>query len=283
MRAGSAARFDSKSGRITVTELNERQFVRVLSVKTPASRAEGYARLVLSLKPVLYYRMEQPKDEKDRHVVFDSAPGTHHGELHLPNEFYQPWLFGRFGDSLHLSGPTAPGYVIVPDYPIAKNDRLSVSVWVLAEGRPRGAKIAGNWPAYQRGQFHLGLDWKDDHDLVIGVAQRDGREIVLREGASKPFPVGHWQHVAFVVDKSVLRLYRNGAEVASTPCNGLLTHPYVSTLSIGCQTDDSGRVPHDNYLWQGRIDELAVFHSALSADDIGRLSGHGPPEAHTSR
>ena len=78
--------------------------------------------------------------------------------------------------------------------------------------------------------------------------------------------------MAGVLDKSVLRLYRNGVEVASGPCNGLLANPAYSGLNIGSKTDDGDEGP-SGFFWHGRIDELAIFNRALSAAEILRLSG----------
>ena len=106
-----------------------------------------------------------------------------------------------------------------------------------------------------------------------------GAHVAVREGASHPFPLGKWQHVAFVLDGTLLRLYRNGINVASVPFDGVLADPAVPTLAVGVKTDDSGVLPSASpanaYAWHGRIAELAIFHSALSEEDIRRLyQGH---------
>ena len=75
--AGSAARVDGKAGGVTITVLNEDRFVRVLPPQRILSdHGHTYASMVLSMKPVVYYRMEQPKEEKDRFTLFDSAPAA---------------------------------------------------------------------------------------------------------------------------------------------------------------------------------------------------------------
>ena len=256
-------------------------FVRAIpSEKAVASQA--YAGLVLSLKPAVYYRMEQPKTEKGRFVVLDSAPGGHHGGLRLANEYGgSPYRPGRFGDALWLRGPEAADHVIVPDYPKTTNDRLTVSVWVMATGRPGWAMIASNWGTVHdghttTGQFHLGLYGRDG-DLSAQVTQRNGQWVeVLREGASHPIPMFAWQHVALVADGTTLHLYRNGKEVASSPCAGVLPKPPVAGLGIGCRTNDAGTAvvpdsPPGYDYWQGWIDELAIFNQALSPQQIGQL------------
>ena len=74
----------------------------------------------------------------------------------------------------------------------------------------------------------------------------------------------------------VLRLYRNGVEVGSSPYRGIIHHPFSAKgLSIGCILD-ADHVKSDSErpgFWDGRIDELAVFQHALSAEQVWRLYG----------
>ena len=185
------------------------------------------------------------------------------------NEYALPWVRGRFGDSLFLHGPIDSEYALVRDYPKASGERISASAWVWAESQLTWAKIASNWGTSLHGQFSFGL-YGNDGDLCAAVAQRDRREVFVREGVSKPFPIAQWQHVAFVLDRSVLRLYRNGVEVASAQCDGLLKKAEVSSLAIGCQVDNDGTTPVGNF-WRGRIDELAFFNRALTTEEIQKL------------
>jgi len=242
--------------------------------------SEAYEKLVLSLKPVVYYRMEQPKDEKDRFVVFDSSGGGHHGKLRLGIESQtSPYVAGRFGDALWLRGPLAGDRVIVPDYPKATGDQLTVSAWVLATGRPGWAMIACNWSAplpdnSDRGQFHLGL-YRRDGDLFARVIQPDGKQAQVREGDLQPLPLFSWQHVALVVNENSLSLYRNGRLVSSIDCAGMTRNTPTAALGIGCRTNATGTdaitdTPSSLY-WQGRIDELAIFNQALSPVHIEQI------------
>jgi hypothetical protein len=94
---------------------------------------------------------------------------------------------------------------------------------------------------------------------------------------SEPLPLQRWHFVAFTLDGQTLRLFRNGAEVASAPCVGLAASG-PTILGIGVKLDAEGRPTFgDNAgFWDGRIDELAVFHRALSPEDIRRLYASAP-------
>ena len=251
----------------------------------PAGEGDAYAKLVLSLNPAVYFRMEKPKEEKDAAMIFDDAPGGHHGVLawdknpDYPTPEYTP---GRFGESLWFRGVFAHDYAIVPDYPKATNDQVSVSVWVWVTDRQPWARIATNWGETKTGQFHLALCGTDG-DLAVGVTQRNGRNVAVREGATHYVPLAEWIHVAFVADGTTLRLYRNGKEVGSVACAGVLPNPPMASLGIGCKTNNAGTSLAQNQastpaLWMGRIDELAVFNRALTSEEIKTLAEAPAPK-----
>jgi len=269
LMAGEAASTNEASARVAHTSWNEKRFIRIMPLQPAAIGYKvDYASIVLAMNPAVYYRMERPKEEEKRFILLDFAPGGHHGKVHLVNEYAQPWMWGHVGDSLFLHGPVDSEYAVVSDYPKSQSDQLSASAWVLAEGLYPSAKIAGNWGGGKHGQFHFGM-YKDDASFYAAVAQRDNGEVFVHEGPAKPFPLNQWQHVAFSLDKSTLRLYRNGIEVAQGHCDGLLQKVQISCLTIGCQSSDD-RDSMFNF-WRGRIDELAIFNRAISPKEVQRL------------
>jgi hypothetical protein len=253
-------------------------FVRAMPPPKAVQDSMDYEKLVLSLGPAVYYRMERPKDNRDG-VIFDSAPGGHHGQIRLGDNYGGlPFMAGRFGSSLMLRGPDARDYAFVPDYPKAVDDRLTVSVWVYATGLPGWAQIAANWGMNVEGrknwgQFHLALHQRDG-DICARISQRDGEYAELRE--DEPLPLGSWQHVALVIDGTTARLYRNGKEIKSCPCAGILPNPPLAALGIGSHLNENGTAASSDFVpgyqyWQGRIDELAIFNRALDAQQIEQL------------
>ena len=96
-----------------------------------------------------------------------------------------------------------------------------------------------------------------------------------------PIPLNRWHHVAMVADGAVLRLYRNGKEVAATAYNGLNGNPDVKALAIGTKIDDSMKPAAQNPLmspvspsqgfWDGCVDHLAIFNAALTPQQIKQL------------
>jgi hypothetical protein len=167
-------------------------------------------------------------------------------------------------------------YAIVRHYPKAQTDRVSVSAWVWADALdPWGTIVQGRSPSVASNgqyvdQFYLGVN--PDLVLTATVLQRDGQEIRAQE-RGKVLPRRRWQHVAFVADGSLLRLYRNGVEVAASPCDGIDPRLSARTLAIGALLEDLDATLRQNYTgcWNGRLDEIAVFNRALTADDIAAL------------
>ena len=255
------------------------QFVRDLTAvaEQPEIEAE-YLDFMQSLKPAVWFRMQG--SETDR-VVHDTMAAARDGQLHWDGPG-NPFVKGPLGKGLWLRGPKFGDYVAVPDYPKAANRRITVSAWVRADSRPNGATIAANWrQRFAVGQFQFGLLSDDESspavDLGVRISPRDGPGIfTLGEGKANPFPLGEWQHVAFVVDGGSLRLYRQGREVAVNN-HVSFKHPGpVKSLAIGCTFDDSDQAPGGNPgWWDGKIAELTIFNDALSADDIARLAAFG--------
>lgn len=258
-------------------DIDHDRFVRDLSES--GTRFGSSRRVIESLNPVTYLQLEASADGQvlENLGSVGTAGMVFYGQMISP-----PFAQGRLGQSLRLGGPESKAYAVVPDYPIADQGKLTVAAWVRAESRARWAAIAKNWSIEfeqknqsgdvyfgDGGQFHFGL-FEDDGDLEIQVLNADGEHVAVRENA--PLPLGSWQHVAFVVDGETLRLYRNGQEVGRADCKGLNTI-CPKDLCIGAKLSPDGSKPdakNPGY-WQGRIDEFAIFHDALSAEQVREM------------
>ena len=251
-------------------------FVRTLPYRAADRDSEAYARLVLSLNPVVYYRMDQwlETDTKGCYVLVDSAPGAHHGVACLDEAFGKPSGRGKFGGALDFHGSMGSDYAFVKNYPKPDNGQLSVSVWVWPVVLDPWAGIVSNWyrspTGKEIGQFGLGVS--GTLELVAQIRQPDGEQARVYE-LGRPLPRSQWHHVAFVADGAVLRLYRNGVEIGTAPYHGIASQPARDCLSVGCgmNKDGTGPRPENAFVWNGRLDELAVFNHALSAEQVRQL------------
>ncbi len=243
-------------------------------IRSFEERVSDFARMVHALGPVAYYRMRITPDAT---LLLDVAAGRHlHGVI-VPGASQSTSSTGKVGAGLRLRGPATQSYAFVRDFPKAPAAALTVCAWVRAGSRPRWASIAKHWDkAGGRnggGQFHFGL-WHDEGSLEVHVHDQAGGEVGVRDTA--PLPIGEWQFVAFTLDGTMLRLYRNGREVASAPCAGLSASA-PDALGIGVKLDASLAPDRNNPgFWDGVIDEVAIFHRALSADEIVALFNAAP-------
>lgn len=82
-----------------------------------------------------------------------------------------------------------------------------------------------------------------------------------------PLAVGTWSHVVGTYDGTTLRLYVNGAVVATAAATGLGTGSGPAFIGrLGAEAGNPGILP-----FSGSLDEVAVYASALSA---GRVLAH---------
>jgi hypothetical protein len=260
---GEATRVDYVTGMPSGIELDNQQFLRSLRDET-----SYYARLVLALNPAVYYRMEPTGDGTQ---LVDSSANGANASVHVGRATSPVWATGKVGAALQLGGPAQQSYAAAIQYPQTDGNAISVAAWVYARSRPRWASIAKNWAGGEaRGQFHFGL-YEDGGELEAHIADGDNKEIVVRDRV--PLPLNAWHHVAFVADGENLKLYRNGVEIDSKPYRGLHRDPRIKALAIGTKLNLLGDAPEerDFNMWDGCLDELAVFNHALTADQVLEL------------
>jgi hypothetical protein len=189
------------------------------------------------------------------------------GELaNFPGDDSQ-WVAGLIGNAIRFTEPANAQYVIVRDY-LKPTNTMSVSAWVWADSRPNWAGIAKNWGQNVVGQFHFGLR---ENMGLLDVQLTDGSGKTIQANETEMLPTGQWQHVAFVADGARVRLYRNGAQVAvsTNTYDGTLLTPPMSSIGIGLKTSDDGSVPSNTPgYWHGKMDDLAIWNRALSADEL---------------
>jgi len=256
-----ASRIDLATRTPTGIDFQPERFLRSLDEPT-----SSYRDLIRQYDPLAYYRM---RITPEANRLIDVSAQHLHGRIILGTS-QRVTGPGKIGAGLRLGGPATGSYAIVPDFPKAPAAALTVCAWVRAESRPRWASIAKNWAKdagkNAGGQFHFGL-WHDEGSLEVHVHDGTGREVGVRD--TEALPIGEWQFVAFTLDDTMLRLYRNGREVAATPCAGL-TQTAPAALGLGVKLDASGTEPERNTpgFWDGVLDELAIFHRALNADEI---------------
>ena len=178
------------------------------------------------------------------------------------------WVPGKIGGAISLGGPAAQNQVWVASYPKATST-LTISLWAWANSLPVWGTMIKNYGDAIAGQFHLGLSGSAG-TLSDYFQPQGGGGVAL--GESAPFPTNGWQHVALVYDGAMVRLYRNGSLVASTPYNGtIITNAPLDSIGIGYKTGDDGIDPawaSGPGFWDGKLDDIGYWTRGLTAEEI---------------
>lgn len=278
--AGAAHRVDI-SGAVTSVASSPGLFVRPTQLSRWEQESRGLAverwRVASELlrrdpSLVLYYTFDNRAEVADR--ILNRALLAA-GRWNIPlSEPLPVMAAGRIEGKEAVSlSPTTPA-LLLPDYPQSATGKLSLSAWVYARSLPRWAAIVKNRGDRMSGQFSFGLEGEAGL-LVARVTDQAGADAYARQADGESLPTGRWVHVAFVADGQTLRLYRDGMEVGSAPCVGVAANGSPRSLSIGMRTSDNGVSPsvsNNGERWDGLIDEMALFHRALSTEEVKRLA-----------
>ena len=175
-------------------------------------------------------------------------------------------LGAQFADSGVIEG-TARGSAAVRDGSLSLGDnayvtypyqnefdlrgRLSLECWLYLDDTDQMPVIVscGQWQ--DKGWFlqKLGVAWR----WHVGGTDCDGGTV----------PVKQWVHLAGIYDGEKARLFQNGKQVASVPCQANST-PWEGPLFIG----QYGAGPGPQYQVRGKISAVKVYRRALTADEV---------------
>jgi len=278
---GEGRRIESPGGPVIKTVADKDAFVRLAQFNrwagTQDSTLDQWRTFneQLSREPglSLFYSM----NEADQALLKNHAVSTA-GQYDLPTgSTHAPtWVQGRMPGIRALNFDTSrQQYLVLPTCPMTQTGQLSCAVWVYARSYVDYGSILKNWGDQKCGAFHLGLAGAT-HCLEVQLdgTRPDGPNVHEND----PFPLGQWVHVAFVSDGSVVRLYRDGKEVASGPSRPIQNNPPITSMAIGCKTADDGVTPIGSIaagFWDGQIGEIALFDRALTPQEIQQLSQQG--------
>ena len=196
-------------------------------------------------------------NEGDGQVAHDSSENGNDAEF----QGAPKWVDGVFGKALWFNGST--DYVAAPDSESLdiNGDELSIVAWINGEG----------WPAAN----HVVRKVADGDTSAIYIlrVQPETVRIYLNTGGADEItdgatvlPLNEWTHVAMVYDGAEVRVYVDGELDGSKPQAGEVR-----------QSDNELRIgrgePAGYFL--GSIDEVAIFGSALTEEDIREIMDTG--------
>ncbi len=224
------------------------RFIRAFDEPKPR-----YPRTVKHLSPVAYYRMPI----RDRGLV--AEPPRYSGVVLTGPGLRPPHASGVFaGGSLRVMANSTGRGGRVDAPPPLRSGRFSLAAFVYLDAQAHGGTVATNLRG-DLGSFSLGLD--GEGLLRATIRGSDG----ALQAAISPaaLPLSTWLHLVMTADGQHLRIYQDGQLVASRPC-GPVAAAESGAVWFGTDPEGVG-------LWDGRIDELAMFDRALSGAEIAAL------------
>lgn len=259
---------DSADYKLTVTNSfgNDTSEIATVSVVTPTTNHESH---ILGNNPLAFWRLDESGDPADGTLVAHDYAGGRDGTYGsaVQNDFNTVSgptgadgfaMFGPSNSAVTCTNNTAGSYVTTPPLNLT-TDTITISGWVYPDGPPANWTglifSRGGSPATGlniNGNGHLGYHWNDafynvDSGLVV--------------------PAGQWSFVALVVQPTQATLYLYNSSGLTSYTNVATHSPHAFTSGFRLGGDPAG----DDRTLNGRIDEVAIFGSALNADQISAM------------
>ncbi len=265
--------------RITATALQLLEQVTQKPRRTYAATDGVAATAIQKQRPIAWWRLEEFSGP---HAMDHSGHGRH--AVLEPAIAY--FLQGPHSDSfctnnninrcIHLVGNRLRSQLSLP------RETYSVSMWFW-NGMPADARATSGW-LFSRDYDH-GLTQHGDHVGIGGSATFPGT-VVFQHGSQAgsaihgrtQIPRWTWHHLVFVRDGREVRIYLDGnpdTEIRTETDSAL--SPDITQFFFGGRSDNDSN-------WEGRIDEVAMFDRALSAQEAVALFVSSPePKATMAR
>ena len=211
----------------------------------------SYAPALRRLSPLAFYRMPI----RDRGLV--SEPPEHSGFVLTGEGRRPPHARGVFvGGSLRVGVDSMGRGGRIDSPPAMRSGKFSLTLFVYLEEPAQNAVVATNLLG---GQGNFGLSLDESGKLQARVRSNDGDAFA----GGSILPLKTWRHVFVTADGETLQLYEDGILVASKPCAAVVTSD--------SDTVWFGTAPGATRVWDGRIDEVALFDRVINADQVVAL------------
>ncbi len=192
-------------------------------------------------------------DEADRKVARDMSGNGSDGEIIgcTPVE-------GKVGHALKFGEGAYVELGKPQNLPIA-NTPLTIAAWIKADA-PNGVVVA-------RGGAFCGFSlYLKDGIARFGIRPSQASPASIAAG-TEPV-VGSWVHLAGVIKNDCVEVYVNGALAGSEKTAGYIPGNCGQGMEIGYDVGNSPAEIIDHF--QGIIDEVKVFHAALSPEELAK-------------
>ncbi|MCX7424659.1 MAG: hypothetical protein NTW96_03375 [Planctomycetia bacterium] len=227
---------------------------------TPAA----YAAAVLADRPVVYWRLEEMDGPGAQNAVTGNPLGTFETQIAYYMPGPRPPQFPGFepdNRSPHFVGERLRAGVD------GLGETYSVELWFY-NAMPSDARPVTGY-LFSRGPEAAGAP--GDHLALGGTDAAVGRLLFYNGDARKELlagkteiPMRAWTHVALVRDGKQVAVYLNGNPTPEISGQAEITLPKGNTdVFLGGRSDNFAN-------FEGKIDEVAVYDRALSAEDVAK-------------
>lgn len=184
-----------------------------------------------------------------------------------------------------MSGTTSPAYsasgLIDGAYDFDGGDRVSLgtmdvagsgitmAAWVKPDTYGAYRKVICKADGVAQANTYWSLVFNADGTRPRIQIKTAGDGVTDALEAPTGIPLNQWTHLAGTFDGTTMRLYINGAQVASLAKSGTLGQGPTAQAWIGDVPPGGGRG------WDGMIDEVRIYIYALPANEISALSEAG--------
>lgn len=254
-KSGDTSNDISPDGRLTPPSIDG-NLSDTPSDATPASLASGLVGL---------WHLDEAAGSA---LARDSSGNGNHGTL-VGLDPAQDWVAGRWSGALSTNGV---GYVSVPPSAtiVAIATGATVSAWVYFDGVISatdgfGTAISRQVRYTDLQYYHLSLSQGGIPSLFIGLSPKVAP---VRPVATKAIPARIWTHLAGTYDGKLAILYVDGVAVDSLSLPGTFNPDPVPPVLLGA----NGNIAGVSEYFPGRLDEIALWDRALSADEIRQLA-----------
>lgn len=215
--------------------------------------------------------------------VTDSSGFNNGGTLAGENGTIPTWVAGRpgFGGALQFTNNgTDHAYVTIPGSASLKvgqtaTNPWSITAWAYEISDGSGGFVAtyGRILVIDDGEgFQLESGASGDGQLYTWSRQNPGWQLGWGTSSAVVPLLDQWVHWAVVYDGTNLTIYRNGNQgtqggTASAPLSAALGYGgYSGAVLIGSELGQAS-----SRTWNGVIDDVAIFNTALSQADVGTV------------
>jgi glucose/arabinose dehydrogenase len=223
---------------------------------TPQSGGAGYAASVLADSPLAYWRLGEASGTSAADASGNNRTGTY---LNTPSLGAPGALAGDANSAVSFNG--SDEHVNVPYTAALNPSSFTVEAWVYPTGGQGSFRSIVTSRDYAPGQAK---------GYVLYAAPDNRWQLWTGSGGwnvvyGPAVVLNQWTHLVGTYDGSTLRLYVNGALVASSVV--AYTQNTTRPLRIAAGRTESPA----QYFLPGRVDEVALYGAALSA---ARVSAH---------